>query len=90
MKVEYTKNNTKIYDCYLLDNKQIRSIAEEIELARLNKELPQTRSRGSYYYEIKAHKRLYKLGLFRIHTKDCDCEENIKKWKDRLFRIIGG
>ena len=39
------------------------------------------RSISSWIKEWKAHNRLYKLGLFRSHTKDCDLEENEKWWR---------
>lgn len=86
----YTENNTKIIDSYKLKtNQKIEAIAYEIELTRLQKKIPQTRTIKSYVREIKAHNRLYKLGLFRSRTKDTDLEENIKKWKEILYRIIG-
>jgi hypothetical protein len=86
MKIIYTENNTKIIDSYKYNASWLVNV---IVKERLEKSLPITRSMISYASEIKAHNRLYKLGLFRSHTKDCDCEENIKKWKDILFKIIG-
>lgn len=86
-RIVYTNNNTKIYDSYTYNN--ISSLVKEILQERLEKDLPITRSMISYAREIKAHNRLYKLGLFRSHTKDCDCEENIVKWKEIVYSIIG-
>ena len=42
----------------------------------------------SWFIEIKAHNRLYKLGLFRSHTKDTDLEEDESKLRLFLYRII--
>ena len=47
------------------------------------------RSIDSWIKEWKAHNRLYKLGLFRSHTKDCDLEENEKWWRLLVYEIIG-
>ena len=89
MKITYSEKETKIYDSYLLGSDYlIRKVAEEIATTRIIKGLPQIRTEKSYINEIKAHNRLYNLGLFRSHTKDTDLEEDIKKWKERIFRII--
>ena len=87
MRIKYTKNCTKVYDSYLIDN--VNNVAGEILITRIEKGLLVTRTMKSYAREIKAHNRLYKLGLFRSHTKDTDLEENIKKWKEIIFEIIG-
>ena len=87
MEIIYTKNNTKIIDSYKYDPKLA---ARELFYTRQFKDLPTTRPLKSYIREIKAHNRLYKLGIARSHTKDTDCEENIAKWKEMLWRIIGG
>lgn len=87
MKIIYTEANTKIIDSYKYD---VSNVVKTMLQERMEKNLPITRTFISYAREIKAHNRLYKLGIARSHTKDCDCEENIKKSKDILFRIIGG
>ena len=43
----------------------------------------------SWIREWKAHNRLYKLGLFRSHTKDCDLEEDEKLHRLLIYRILG-
>ena len=91
MRIIYTENNTKICNSYLLgqDDSKIGDIVIEILRTRRDRGLPITREPKSYTKEIKAHNRLYKLGMFKSHTKDCDCEENIKKWKNVVYSIIG-
>lgn len=87
MKVKHTKNKTTIYDSYLMKNvsKEVKEIIEE----RQEKKYKTNRTLNSYIRETKAHNRLYKLGLFRKHTKDCDLEEDIKTWKEIAYFIIG-
>ena len=41
------------------------------------------RSSKSWEKEIIAHIKLYKLGLFKLHTKDTDLDEN-----ENIFKII--
>ena len=90
MKVRYYKGKTKIYDSYLIANKDVPSRIDNILLTRkCIKNLPTKRSRRSYIAETKAHNRMYKLGLFKKHTKNCDLEEDIKLWKEIIYFIIG-
>jgi len=87
MKVRYTRIKTIIYDSYLMTDvaKQVEDIINE----RVDMDLKTTRTLKSYIRETKAHNRLYKLGLFRKHTRNCDLEENIKWWKEIIYFIIG-
>lgn len=87
MKIRYFKNKTKIYDSYLMKN--VKEELEEIIGLRIDMRYKVTRSMKSYIAETKAHNRLYKLGLWKKHTKNCDLEENIKLWKEIVYRIIG-
>ena len=87
MKVKYTKNKTTIFDSYSMKNvsKEVKEIIEE----RKEKRYKTNRTLNSYIRETKAHNRLYKLGLFKKHTKNTDLEENIKLWKEVVYFIIG-
>ena len=87
MNVEYNKKKTTIYDSYLMKNvsKEVKEIIKE----RKEKGYKTNRSLNSYIRETKAHNRLYKLGLFKKHTKNTDLEENIKLWKEIAYFIIG-
>lgn len=87
--IKYTKNCTKIYDSYLIPNNELNKVVYKIIKERKAKDLPVTREVKSYVREIKAHNRLYKLGLFRNHTKDTDLEENIAKKNETIYKIIG-
>lgn len=87
MEVRYTRIKTIIYDSYLMTNvaKQVEDIINE----RVDMDLDTTRTLKSYIRETNAHNRLYKLGLFREHTRNCDLEEDIKWWKEIIYFIIG-
>lgn len=87
MKVTYRKNLTKIYDSYLMKNVPLE--INNIIIERTERKLPITRTLKSYIRETKAHNRLYKLGLFKKHTRNTDLEENIKWWKEIVYFIIG-
>ena len=84
-----SENCTTLWNCYKHTDKEINDLSKEIINQRNKFNYETTRTWKSYACEIKAHKRLYKLHLFRSHTKDADCEEPISKFKDILFRIIG-
>lgn len=47
------------------------------------------RSLKSWLKEWKVHNRLYRLGLFKSHTKDCDLEENEKLHRLIAYQILG-
>ncbi len=87
MNIEYNKKKTTIYDSYLMKNvsKEVKEIIKE----RKKKGYKTNRTLNSYIRETKAHNRLYKLGLFKKHTKNTDLEENIKLWKEIAYFIIG-
>ena len=87
MNIEYNKKKTTIYDSYLMKNvsKEVKEIIKE----RKEKGYKTNRTLNSYIRETKAHNRLYKLGLFKNHTKNTDLEENIKLWKEITYSIIG-
>lgn len=87
MKVRYTRKKTIIYDSYLLTN--VKKQVEDIINKRISMGLDTTRTMKSYIRETKAHNRLYKLCLFRSHTKNTDLEEDIKLWKEVVYFIIG-
>jgi len=89
MRVEYNKENTRIYDSYLIENKDLKEKIIDIMDERKFLNYPVTRTIESYTHETKAHNRLYKLHLFRSHTKDTDLEENIIWWKELIFYILG-
>ena len=85
----FRPNYTVILDCYQYSNKQIKKLGKEIYRKRKLQGLLVTRIPYSYSCEIKAHKRLYKLGIARKRTKDCDCEENMDIILKIFYFILG-
>lgn len=90
IKYEFYEDETVIINSYKLTNYEINNVVvPEIIYYRLKKYLPVNRTNKSYEREIKAHNRLYKLGLYKDHTKDCNLEENIKWYYEILYLILG-
>ena len=89
MEIELTENESVIKNCYRYSDEYLRYIVSEIVIKRNDRDLKITRSIRSYLCEAIAHKRMYKLGLFRSKTKDCNLEENINKVIEIMYYIIG-
>jgi len=86
MKVFFYDNNTHIENSFELTGESLKIALKRIMEERNKKGHPITRTFESYVNEWKGHNRLYKLHLFRKHTKDVDLEE-----PQRLFwRIVWG
>ena len=84
-KITYTKDLTTIVDSYLI--KDIPTLVDEIIQERIKLGYS-IRYKQSYINEIIVHNRLYKLGLFRNHTKDTDLEENIDFISEKLYSLL--
>ena len=89
MMCDVEKDLTTIHHSYLMDDKEVDKLIDEIIKYREKKKYKVTRSKRSYVREVKAHNRLYKLGLFESHTMHSDLEENIVWWKDIFYWVIG-
>lgn len=92
VEIKYFEDYTKITNSYLLTNKEIEEVAEEIEFSRYNKydwKCKHLRNKVSYIEEIKSHNRLYKIGLFRSHTVDTDLEEDLNTFEKITYFILG-
>lgn len=88
----YYEDYTKVTNSYLLDDEDVERVATEIAYSRSCKydwKCDYFRNEESYIREIKAHNRLYKLGLFKSHTKDVDMEEPIKWYYEIIYWLIG-
>lgn len=91
MEIEYSPNNTKIINSYLLTTK--KAIKEEVEWITDNRAMrgyKVSRTTNSYVREWKGHNRLYKWGLFRSHTKDVDLNEDMSLFWEIIWIILGG
>lgn len=85
----FRPNYTVVLDCYHYTDKQIKKLGEKIVRIRKLQGLIVTRKPYSYASEIKTHKRLYKLGICRKRTKDCDCEEKLDIILKIIYFILG-
>ena len=91
LKIFYTNDNTHIQNSYLLiARKVIIEKVNDIIIERRLKDYQVTRNINSYVREWIGHNRLYRLGLFKSHTKHVDLEENMPKWKEIIWFILGG
>lgn len=87
VEIQYNSKNVRIMDSY-----QVRNVKDMIIVLRLFKiktDYRSKRSLKSWIKEWKTHNRLYRLGLFRSHTKDCDLEENEKLHRLIVYQILG-
>lgn len=86
--IEYDSGNVRIVDSYKIKNeKWMRDILFYFIMKTGYKS---RRSINSWIREWKAHNRVYKLGMFKKRTKDCDLEEGEKLYRRIIYWIIGG
>ena len=91
IEITYTKENTHIENSYLLKTrKAIREEVGKIVFVREAKMYSTRKHKWSYVNEWVAHNRLYRLGLFKSHTKDVDLEENESLIWGVIWFILGG
>lgn len=87
VEIQYDAANVKIINSYEIRNeKEMRLILLQFKVRTGFKS---KRSLESWIKEWKTHNKLYKLGLFRSHTKDCDLEENEKLHRLIVYEILG-
>lgn len=87
VKIQYDSKNIHIVNSYLVNNK-----SKMFTILILFKEVTKYKSKRtlkSWIREWKAHNRLYRVGLFRSHTRDCDLEENEKLHRLIVYQILG-
>ena len=85
--IEYDAGNVRIVDSYKV--KKEEDMLEVLIWFKLKTGFRSRRSMDSWIREWKAHNRMYKLGIYRSHSRDCDLEE-LEKWYRRLvYWFIG-
>lgn len=89
MQIKVTKNCITVIDCY--EDYSKKTI--KCYLKNLRETYPEydifKRSDKSLMREWRAHARLYKLGLYKEHTKDCDMEYPIERKYEIIWNLIG-
>lgn len=87
VKIQYNSNFVRIVNSYLITNEKKMILILILFKKRTNYQ--SKRSYKSWLKEWKTHNRLYRLGLFRSHTRDCDLEENEKLHRLIAYQILG-
>ena len=87
VKIKYDRKCVSILESYKI--KEPMKMLNTLVLFKLKTGYQSRRSFNSWLKEWVAHNRLYKLGLFRSHTKDCDLEENEKWWRLLAYQFLG-
>lgn len=87
VEIEYDDANVRIKNSYKVRNKEYMKLI--LTQFRVRTGFESKRSIDSWLKEWKSHNRLYRLGLFRSHTADCDLEENEKLYRLIMYEIIG-
>lgn len=85
--IQYDSANVRIIDSYLVTDKKKMVLILRLFLNITG--YKSQRSLKSWLKEWKSHNRLYRLGLFKSHTVDCDLEENEKWWRLLAYQILG-
>ena len=87
VRIQYNSQNIHIANSYQVEN--IYDMKIILRLFKIKTGYCSKRSLKSWIKEWKAHNRLYRLGFFKSHTKDCDLEENEKLHRLIAYQILG-
>ena len=87
VKIKYDRKGISIINSYKVTQAEDMFII--LRLFQLKTYYKSRRTLKSWVKEWKAHNRLYKLGLFKSHCKDCDLEENEKLHRLVVYQILG-
>lgn len=84
-----TNDNINIKDSYQITSKDLMIDT----LTKIKYVYPScetfNRKESDLIHEWRAHNRLYRLGLFRSHTKDVDLNANVSCFMQLIYNIIG-
>lgn len=85
--IEYDAGNIRILDSYKVHSAAYMQMI--LNMFMIKTGFKSKRTMKSWLKEWKTHNRLYRLGLFKSHTKDCDLEENEKAHRLIAYEILG-
>ncbi len=85
--IEYDAGNIRILDSYKVHSAAYMQMVLNMFVIKTG--FKSKRTMKSWLKEWKTHNRLYRLGLFKSHTKDCDLEENEKTHRLIAYEILG-
>lgn len=80
--------NIHIVDSYQIPNNKIKPFLNRM-LKKINGRIIYKRTIDSWEKEWIAHNRMYKLGLYRSHTKDVDLDEDESKGRLFVYKVLG-
>ena len=86
LKIIYNNENIKIVDSYKINTEYLMKYILLHFIKETN--YKSKRSIESWIREWKFHNTLYRLGLFKSHTRDCDLEENESKIRLLIYWIF--
>ena len=87
VKIRYDNGCVTILNSYKIHDKDTMRVTLECFIMETNYE--SNRSIESWIKEWRSHNRLYNMGLFKEHTKDCDLEEKEKLHRLIAYQILG-
>lgn len=87
VKIQYDAGNVRIVDSYKVKSEE--KMLNVLIQFKLKTNFKSRRQLDSWIREWKAHNRLYRLGLYLDHTKDCDLEELEKWYRLLVYWFIG-
>ena len=85
--IRFNENGVNILKSYEVTN--VKDMIIVLRIFKISTGYQSKRNLKSWIKEWKAHNRLYKLGLFKSHTTDCDLEENEKWWRLLAYQFLG-
>lgn len=88
LKCNCEKGYVRIDDSYTVKERDIPNFVEKLRVELKLTKFTYKRTKDSWVKEWIAHNRLYKLGLFRKHTKDVDLYENESKFALFCYDIL--
>lgn len=90
MEYKVSNDNIHITDSYkITDADDMYSVLDSIRFAHPNCRVFKKRGYESMIREWKSHNRLYRLGLWKEHTKDVDLNWP-QKWYEKVIYFILG
>lgn len=88
--VEITRKNIKIRESFKIkDKKMMLNILKIVRNIAYKNGYSYKRTNKSWIQEWKSHNLLYKLNLFKEHTRDTDLEESESKFRLFCYLILG-
>ena len=83
-----TDTNIHIENSYQVSDSKVKPFLNKL-VDKIDGRIVYTRTVNEWTKEWKAHNRLYKLGLYRSHTKHVDLNEDETSFRKLIYKILG-